>query len=345
MKLWLKKAYQRYILDAMSSMALGLFSSLIIGLILSQLAMIPLLKFLAPFGEIVSASSPVVGAAIGVAIGYGLKVAPLAIFASAATGALGYNLGGPVGAYFAAVVGAELGGLVAGKTKVDILVVPIVTIASGCLIGAWSAPGINRAVAWLQAFLEHATKLQPIPMGIIVSVVFGLALTAPISSAALAAMIFTVPEGGTMGEGLALAAGAATVGCCAQMVGFAVSSFRENRVAGLVAQGLGTSMLQVGNILRRPAILIPPTLASAILGPIATTLLPMQNASAAAGMGTSGLVGQFGTWAAMSDQGVGNVLIKMALLHFLLPAAISLATSEFMRKKGWIRPGDMQLNL
>ena len=148
-----------------------------------------------------------------------------------------------------------------------------------------------------------------------------------------------------MGEGLALAAGAATVGCCAQMVGFAVSSFRENRVAGLVAQGLGTSMLQVGNILRRPAILIPPTLASAILGPIATTLLPMQNASAAAGMGTSGLVGQFGTWAAMSDQGAGNVLIKMALLHFLLPAAISLAASELMRKKGWIRPGDMQLNL
>ena len=340
-----RKLYRRYLLDAMSAMALGLFSSLIIGLIISQLSKISFLAFLAPFGNIVSASSPVVGAAIGVAIAYGLKSAPLAMFSSAATGALGYQLGGPVGSYFAAVVGAELGNLVAGKTKVDIIVVPIVTIVSGCLIGTWLAPGINACVSALQDFLEMATTLQPIPMGIVVSVVFGLALTAPISSAALAAMIFTVAEGEVMGQGLLLAAGAATVGCCAQMVGFAVSSYRENGVAGLIAQGLGTSMLQVGNILAHPAILIPPTLASALIGPLATTIFQMKNTSASAGMGTSGLVGQFGTWAAMSGEGAVIVLLKMLFLHIILPAALSLIISEFMRKKGWIKEGDLKLKL
>lgn len=339
------RLYRRYLLDAMSAMALGLFSSLIIGLIISQLSKISFLSFLAPYGNIVSASSPVVGAAIGVAIASGLKSAPLAMFSSAATGAFGYQLGGPVGSYFAAVVGAELGNLVAGKTKVDIIVVPIVTIVSGCLVGSWLAPGINACIDALQYFLEMATTLQPIPMGIVVSVVFGLALTAPISSAALAAMIFTVSEGEVMGQGLLLAAGAATVGCCAQMVGFAVSSYRENGFAGLVAQGLGTSMLQVGNILAHPAILVPPTLASAIVGPLATTIFQMKNTSASAGMGTSGLVGQFGTWAAMSAEGAVPVLLKMLFLHVILPAALSLIISEFMRKKGWIKEGDMKLQL
>ncbi len=330
----LKKFYRRYLLDAMSAMALGLFSSLIIGLILSQLGRIPILSFLIPFGEIVSAKSPVVGAAIGVAIAYGLKAKPLAMFSSAATGALGYQLGGP-----------ELGSWVAGKTKVDIIIVPVVTIVSGCLVGTWVSPGINRATAALQRFLEMATTLQPIPMGVIISVVFGIVLTAPISSAALAAMIFTVAEGQVMGEGLLLAAGAATAGCCAHMVGFAVASWRENRVAGLIAQGLGTSMLQVANILAHPAILLPAVIASAITGPLATTLFRMKNASAAAGMGTSGLVGQFGTWAAMSSEGAGSVLLKIALLHIVFPAAIALLVSEVMRKKGWIRYGDMKLNL
>ncbi len=324
-------------------MGMGLFASLIIGLILTQLSAIPILSFLAPFGEVVSASSPVVGAAIGVAIGYGLKVAPLAIFSCAAAGAFGYQLSGPVGAYLAAVVGAELGGKVSGKTRVDIIVVPIVVIVSGGLITRLTATSINAGIAALQRFLESATTLQPVPMGIIVSVVFGLALTAPISSAALAAMVFTVSEGAEMGTGLMLAAGAATVGCCAQMVGFAVSSFRENGISGLIAQGLGTSMLQVGNILRRPAILVPPTLASAVLGPLATTLFQMKNSGSAAGMGTSGLVGQFGTWAVMS--GEAGVLWKILLLHFLLPAALSLLISEFMRKKGWIQPGDMKLEV
>ena len=343
MKAWLKKAYKRYIIDALSAMGMGLFASLIIGLILSQLSAISFLKFLAPYGAVVSASSPVVGAAIGVAIGYGLKVKPLAIFSCAAAGAFGYQLSGPVGAYLASVVGAELGGLVSGKTKLDIILVPTVVIVAGGLVTNATSAAINAGIAALQRFMESATTLQPIPMGIVVSVVFGLALTAPISSAALAAMVFTVPEGTEMGLGLQLAAGAATVGCCAQMVGFAVSSFRENGVSGLVAQGLGTSMLQVGNILRSPAILIPPTLASAILGPFATTFFQMKNVGSAAGMGTSGLVGQFGTWAAMA--GESGVLWKMILLHFILPAALSLLVSEIMRKKGWIKPGAMKLDV
>ncbi len=343
MKEWLKRAYRRYIIDALSAMGLGLFASLIIGLILSQLAQISWLSFLTPYCEVLSASSPVVGAAIGVAIGYGLKVKPLAIFSCAAAGAFGYQMAGPVGAYLAAVVGAELGGLVAGRTKVDIIVVPTVVIVAGGLVTDLTAAPINAGIAALQRFLESATAMQPVPMGIIVSVVFGLALTAPISSAALAAMVFTVPEGGEMGMGLQLAAGAATVGCCAQMVGFAVSSFRENGVSGLIAQGLGTSMLQVGNILKAPAILIPPTLASAILGPLATTVFQMKNAGSAAGMGTSGLVGQFGTWAVMA--GERGALMKILVLHFILPAALSLLCSELMRRKNWIRPGDMKLEL
>jgi len=343
MKTWLKKAYQRYIIDALSAMGMGLFASLIIGLILSQLSGISFLKFLAPYAAVVGAASPVVGAAIGVAIGYGLKVVPLAIFSCAAAGAFGYQMSGPIGAYLAAVVGAELGGKIAGKTRLDIILVPTVVIVSGGLITNLTSGAINAGIAALQSFLEIATTMQPIPMGIIVSVVFGLALTAPISSAALAAMIFTVPEGGQMGLGLQLAAGAATVGCCAQMVGFAISSFRENGVSGLIAQGLGTSMLQVGNILKAPAILVPPTLASAIIGPLATTICQMKNAASAAGMGTSGLVGQFGTWAAMA--GESGVMMKMIILHFALPAILSLIISEFMRKRGWIKPGDIKLDL
>ncbi len=341
----LGKFYRRYIIDAMSAMGLGLFSSLIIGLILSQFAQIPALRFLAPFGEIVSASSPVVGAAIGVAIAHGLKVKPLAMFSSAAAGALGYKLGGPVGAYFSAVVGAEIGNLVTGKTGVDIIVVPTATIVVGGAIGTLLAPGIHAATTSIQRFLEMATALQPVPMGIVVSVIFGITLTAPISSAALAAMIFTVPEGGVMGHGLLLAAGAATAGCCAHMIGFAVASFRENRVAGLIAQGLGTSMLQMGNVFAHPAILLPAVIASAITGPLATTLFQMKNTSAYAGMGTSGLVGQFGTWAAMASEGAAPVLLKIALLHFLLPAALALIVSEIMRRIGWIKPGDMKLEL
>ncbi|MCI8624020.1 MAG: PTS sugar transporter subunit IIC [Provencibacterium sp.] len=329
----IKRLLKRYFVDAMSAMALGLFSSLIIGLILSQLGKLPLLSFLTPLSEVVAASSPVVGAAIGGAIAHGLKSKPLVVFSCVVAGAVGYQAGGPVGAYAAAVVGAEIGGLVAGKTGVDIVVSPIVTIVSGGLAGLWIGPYVN---AFMQAFgslVNTATELSPFPMGILVSVLVGLALTAPISSAALCIMM------GLDG----LAAGAATVGCCAQMVGFAVASYRENGLGGLISQGLGTSMLQFSNILRRPAIWIAPTLAGAVLGPVSTCLLKMTNTPTGAGMGTSGLVGQFGAFASMSGTAWPLLLLEVALLHFLLPAALTLLFDFLLRRLGWVREGDMKI--
>lgn len=339
----LKTIYKRYLIDAMSAMALGLFASLIIGLIISQLAKIPFLSFLNEYASVVSAASPVVGAAIGVAIANGLKAEKLALYAAGVAGAIGYKLSGALGAYFAAVAAAEAGRFVYGKTRLDILVVPGTAIIAGGIVASLLSPPINEGVKALQAFLERATLLQPIPMGIILSVVFGLVLTAPISSAALAAVVFAPAAGQPLSHGLMLAAGAATVGCCCQMVGFAVASYRENGMAGLISQGLGTSMLQFGNILAHPLIWLPPTLVSALLGPLATTIFQMKNASAAAGMGTSGLVGQAGTLIAMAGENTWWVVGRMLILHILLPAALTLAASEGMRKLGWIRFGDMKL--
>ena len=332
----LKKAGRRYGLQAFNAMALGLFSSLIIGLIISQASQLPFLEFLQPFSEIVSATSPVVGAATGVAIAYGLKVHQLAIFSSAATGAFGYMLGGPIGAYISAVVGAEFGNLIAGKTKVDIVLVPCVTIITGCLAGQFAGPGISAAITALGDLINNATTLQPIPMGIAIAALMGTTLTGPVSSAALAISM----------DLSGLAAGAATVGGAAQMIGFAVASYRENKFGGFLAQGFGTSMLQIPNILRHPLIWIPPTLAGAILGPVSTTIFAMTNNSMGAGMGTSGLVGQIGTWASMSDSVSPELLLtKILLMHFIFPAALTLVFSEIMRKKGWIKFGDMKLEL
>ncbi len=337
---------KRYGLDALSAMALGLFSTLIIGTILDQLGtFIPGLSLLRDLAA-TAVSKPVVGAAIGVSVAWGMKVKPLAIFTSAASGAIGYGLSGPLGCFLAAVIGAEAGNFIAGKTKLDIILVPTATLLAGGLAAYIVSPAVNWIMAILRNFIDTATLLQPIPMGIIVSVVVGLVLTAPISSAALCAMIFSVPEGGELGLGLQLAAGAATAGCCAQMVGFAVSSYRENGVGGLIAQGIGTSMLQVPNILVHPLILVPPTLASAITGPLATTLFGMRNSGVFAGMGTSGFVGQIGTWRAMAQlEAPGIVALKILALHIVLPAVLAILISEFMRKLGWIKPGDMTLKL
>jgi uncharacterized membrane protein len=334
----LKWAFKRYGLDALSAMALGLFASLIIGLILSQISRIPFLSFIGEFANILSASSPIVGSAIGVAVAYGLKSKPLVVFSSAATGAFGYSFmsAGPLGSFIAAVVGAEIGNLVAGKTRVDIILVPSVTIIIGGLAGKFVGPPIAGLMKSLGAWINLTTTLNPIPMGILISVSMGMILTAPISSAALAISM------GLSG----IAAGAATVGCCAQMVGFAVASYRENKMGGLIAQGLGTSMLQVSNILKNPLIWIPPTLTSAILGPLATTILRMENTPEGAGMGTSGLVGQFGTWAAMyGSEPTWYILLKMLLLHIVLPAILTLIISEFMRKRALIKENDMKLKL
>ena len=256
----LKRFFQRYFVDAMSAMALGLFSSLIIGLIMSQLSMVPFLTFLAPYSEMAAASSPVVGSAIGAAIAWGLKAKPLVVFSCVVCGAFGYQAGGPVGAYVAAVVGAELGRLVSGKTKVDIVVTPMVTIITGSIAGQFVGPYIQNFMNGIGAVINQATELSPLPMGILVSVIVGMVLTAPISSAALCIML----------DLSGLAAGAAVVGCSAQMVGFAVASFRDNRWGGLLSQGIGTSMLQFSNIMKKPQIWIAPTLASAVLGPIST---------------------------------------------------------------------------
>ncbi len=330
----IKAIFTRYFVDAMSYMAMGLFSSLIIGLIMSQLSQIPLFSFLAPFSEIVSSSSPVVGGAIGAAIALGLKTKSLVIFSCVAAGAFGYQVGGPVGAYIGGVVGAEIGNLVAGKTKVDIIITPIVTITSGCFVAGLAGPGIQSFMNGLGETINAATTLAPLPMGIAVSVIVGMVLTAPVSSAALCIMLGL--------EGLA--AGAAAVGCACQMVGFAVASYDDNGFGGLLSQGIGTSMLQFANIMRRPQIWIAPTLSAAVLGPISTALLGMENTSVGAGMGTSGLVGQFGAYAAMSGSMSPALLItEIVAMHFIAPAVLSLIFHRFFRKLGWVRSGDMKL--
>ena len=384
---WVSRYAKRYFVDALGAMAKGLFATLLIGTIFGAIATLLTLPIKELYESVTSAGAAseaaaqalagagfgarllyhvvsalkaivavaqnghVVGAAIGIAIAHGMKVSPLAIFSAAVTGAVGYTSGaggaGPVGAYIAAIVGAELGNLVSGKTKVDILVVPAVSILAGGVVGLLLGTPLGAFMRWLGGVIGLATYMSPIPMGIIISVVIGLVLTAPISSAAICSMIFVITEGmdANTAHGLMLAAGAATVGCCCQMVGFAVASFRENRWGGLISQGIGTSMLQVPNIVRHPAILVPPTLAAAILGPIATTVLPMFNTGINAGMGTCGFVGQIGTYITMLGMGEGwlSITIKVLALHIVLPAAIALGVSELMRRLGWIKQNDQLL--
>lgn len=331
----LRRLFNKYVVKALSHMAQGLFCSLILGLIIGQIAKIPGLDFLNFIAEALSASSPLVGACIGLAIAYGLSCAPLVMISSAITGALGYQFGGPVGAYLAVIVGEELGGLVSRKTPVDIIITPLVTIVAGGLFAKYCCSPINDFMLYLGEVINKATMLSPFMMGIAVSVLVGCALTLPISSVAICVML------GIDG----LAAGAATVGCCAQMVGFAVISYRDNGMGGLLSQGLGTSMLQIGNIARKPVIWLAPTLTAAILGPVSTVWLQMTNNALGAGMGTSGLVGPLATFATMTEAGAaaGPLTIKILCLYFLAPAVISLGIHMFMKKAGWVKAGDMKL--
>ncbi len=325
---------KRYFIDAMGAMALGLFASLIIGLILSQLSAIPGLGFLNNFASVLSASSPVVGGAIGAAVAWGLKAKPLVIFSAVAAGAFGYSVGGPVGAYIGSVVGSEFGSLIAGRTKLDIVLVPFIVIVAGGIVSGLTGPYIQEFMVGIGNTINMATELSPIPMGIIVAVIVGMCLTAPISSAAICIML----------DLNGIAAGAAAVGCSVQMVGFAVMSFKENGIGGLISQGLGTSMLQFANIIRRPQIWLPTIMASAILGPISTAVLGMTNTATGAGMGTAGLVGQFGAVAAMSSElPLTVIFVEIAAMHFVLPAVLVLAFSYPMRKLGWIKPADVTL--
>ncbi len=340
-----KVSFRDYITQALNGMALGLFSSLIIGLILKQIGDYSHIEMVSKFGRV---AQFMMGPAIGAGVAFSVKAPPLGVFASIVTGAIGagtiapgeggaflVKVGEPVGAFVAALLGAEFSKLISGKTKVDIVLVPAGTILIGGLAGVFVGPVMTTIMKGLGEVINRATELQPIPMGVIVSVLMGMILTLPISSAALAISL------GLSG----LAAGASVAGCATQMIGFAVASYRENGIGGAIAQGLGTSMLQVPNIIKNPWIWVPPTLASAFVGPLAIVVFKMQNNSIGAGMGTSGLVGQFATMAVMGGQEPAMMIIgKIALLHFILPAVLTLIISEYMRKKGWIKFGDMKLN-
>lgn len=351
------KAYlNKIFIDGLSGMALGLFATLIVGTIVQQIGTLIGGNIGTTINGIASVAKCLTGAGIGVGVAYKFKESPLVTLSAATAGMIGAfaskiiagtllvegavvlaGPGEPLGAFIAACVGIEIGHLVSGKTKVDILVTPVITIASGSIAGLLVGPPISNFMIGLGEVINWGTEQQPLLMGIIVSVIMGMVLTLPISSAALGIILSLS----------GVAAGAATIGCSAQMVGFAVASYRENKVGGLLAQGLGTSMLQVPNIVKKPLIWIPPTLASAILGPIATVGLGMTNNPTGSGMGTAGLVGQIMTYQTMTGEGISSmvVLLQILIMHFIAPALLTLLISEVMRKKGWIKSGDMALNL
>ena len=315
-------------------MALGLFCSLILGLILGQIAKIPCLDFLQFVADALSASSPLVGACIGFAIAMGLGVDQLVVISSAIVGALGYQFGGPVGAYLAVILGAEVGSLISKRTAVDIILTPMVTILVGTMFARYCCSPINDFMLYLGQVINHATMMSPFVMGVVVAVIVGCVLTLPISSAALCIMLNI--------DGLA--AGAATAGCCAQMIGFAVISYSDNGVGGLISQGLGTSMLQIGNIARKPIIWLAPTLTAAILGPVSTLWFEMSNNAVGAGMGTAGLVGPLAAYATMSgEMGDGALIAKIVILYFVAPAVICLMIDRVIRRFGLVKRGDMKL--
>lgn len=329
-----------YFIKVLNGMALGLFSSLLIGLIIKQIGTYGHIELLVNFGNI---AQKLMGPAIGAGVAFSIGAPPLGIFSCVVVGAIGagsiafdggtaiINIGEPVGAFIAALIGAEISKLISGKTKVDIVLVPIATIIIGGLAGHYIGPYMSSIMNFFGKIINIATELHPIPMGIIVSVIMGMVLTLPISSAALSISL------GLSG----LAAGAATVGCACNMIGFAVASYKENGFGGLIAQGLGTSMLQVGNIVKKPIIWIPVIVASAILGPVSTYLLKMESNMIGAGMGTSGLVGQFATVETMGANTTTFILIL--LMHFIFPAVISLLIANWMRKREYIKHGDMKL--
>ncbi len=351
-----KKALNHVFIDGLSGMALGLFATLIIGTIIQQIGNLiggTVGDTLYLFGK---AASVMTSAGIGIGVAYKFKE-PVYVTLSAATAGMvgGYaskilagtligeggvvvlaGPGEPLGAFIAAIVGIELGHLVAGRTKIDLLVTPFVTIVTGSAVGLLVGPPITRFMTGLGAIINWGTEQQPFLMGIVVSVLMGMILTLPISSAALGIILNLS----------GLAAGAAVVGCCCNMVGFAVASYRENKIGGLLAQGVGTSMLQVPNIVRKPVIWLPAIISSAILGPVSTLVFHMTSNATGSGMGTAGLVGQIMTYQVMTETlPPVVVLAEIALMHFILPAIISLAVSEVMRKKAWIKFGDMKLDV
>lgn len=351
----IKKYLNRVFIDGLSGMAMGLFATLIIGTIIQQIGTfaggsVGNLIFL-----VGKAAAAATCAGIGVGVAYKFKESPLVVLSAATCGLVGgyaskilagtfmadgtivlAGPGEPLGAFVAAYVGIEIGHLVAGKTKIDIIVTPLITIGAGSAVGLLAGPPISSFMTWLGSLINWGTEQQPFLMGIVVSVLMGMILTLPISSAALGIILNLS----------GLAAGAATVGCCCNMVGFAVASYRENKMGGLLAQGVGTSMLQVPNIMRHPLIWLPAIISSAILGPVSTMLLHMTSNATGSGMGTAGFVGQIMTWQVMTQtEDPVIVLIKILLIQIILPAVITLIVSEFMRKHGFIKNGDMKLDI
>lgn len=386
-------SFKRYAIDAMGAMALGLFASLLIGTIIKTLAenvgptgLMAALASVTDTGELAAKvaelstwnhfcwilwqignyATMVTGVAMAAAIGYALDAPPLVLFSLCAVGQATNTLGGsggPLAVLFVAIIACEVGKLVSKETKIDILVTPAVTIIVGVGCAMVLAPIFKTICDSLGTFIGWATNLQPFFMGIIISVVVGVVLTLPISSAAICAavgisggaVLAGVLDGSiSMGvwNGLALAGGAATVGCCCNMLGFAVISYPDNGVGGLVAQGLGTSMLQVPNLMRKPILWIPPVLTSAILGPVSTCIFQLRNNGAAisSGMGTAGLVGPIGIITGWSNMPEGYAVgafdwLGMILVCFVLPVLLSWAIGKFMRKKGWIKEGDLKVDL
>ncbi len=337
-------SFKRYGVDCLGAMAQGLFCSLLIGTIIKTLGQQTGLAYLVTIGTYAAA---VAGPAMAISIGFALQAPPLVLFSLAAVGGAANELGGaggPLAVLIIAILASECGKVVSKETKVDILVTPFVTIFTGVALSTLLAPGIGAAASSLGQLIMWATDLQPFLMGIIVSVLVGVALTLPISSAAICAALSLT----------GLAGGAAVAGCCANMVGFAVMSFRENKWGGLISQGLGTSMLQMGNIVKNPRIWIPPIIASAVTGPVATCIfkLQMNGTPVSSGMGTCGLVGQIGVYTGwINDIAAGNKAaitafdwIGLLLVSFVLPAVLSLLVCNFLRRIGWIRENDLKLD-
>ena len=358
----IKKCLNRVFVEGLSGMALGLFATLIIGTIIQQIGMLAGGSIGTLIYAVGKMAAGLTCAGIGVGVAYKFQESPMVVLSAATSGMIGGyaskvlagtllvdgNLalqgpGEPLGAFIAAYVGIEIGHLIAGKTRLDIILVPLLSIGTGSAVGVLVGPSISSFMTWLGGLINWGTEQQPFLMGIVVSVLMGMILTLPISSAALGVILNLS----------GLAAGAATVGCCCNMIGFAVASFRENGVGGLIAQGIGTSMLQMGNIVKNPRIWIPPTLASAITGPIATCIFKMQmnGTPVSSGMGTCGFVGQIGVYTGwLNDIAAGTKTaitgfdwLGLVLICFVLPAILSVVFCEILRKIGWIKEDDLKL--
>lgn len=321
---------QRYGIDALNFMALGLFSSLVVGLILKNAGAYLAWDWLVQVG---TQAQQAMGAAIGVGVAHALKAPPLVLCASVVTGTAGAVLGGPLGAFAAAAAGAEMGKLLHKTTALDIVLTPAAAVCTGMAVAQLIGPPVAALMQASGGLIAAAVAWQPVLMSVAVAVMMGMILTLPISSAAIAISLSL--DGN--------AAGAATIGCCAQMVGFAVMGFRDNRWAGVFAQGLGTSMLQMPNIVRNPKIWLPPTVAGALTAALAAVFFPMQNIPVGAGMGSSGLVGQIATLQAMG--GHLKVWLAIGVFHFLLPAVFTWLLAAWLRRRAWIRDGDLKLNV